>query len=929
MLPVSHREWRRRTAYNAGMGTQPGASLEATSLDAWLRKGGLVVASSDRAARAILAEYHRRRRNEGLAAWPAPKVADWKTFARTAWDDRNVDGRLLLNRAQELAVWSEIVRSEQHLPTALPASVRRLAAMAMEAHDLICAYAPRLLRDEARAGWDQDAGAFSGWLADFNKQCRKDSLTSVSRIPLELIAYLRDDAAPRDPVRLAGFDRILPVQRELFDAWGEWLVFEPETIESQTHFYAVSDGQTELEACAFWCQRQLAEDTDRRILVITQDQAQRRGEIERAFLRFGNPAGTPSFEFSLGVPLTEIPLVRSALLLLRWLHAPLSETELDWLFASGFGADPDDSSTLQLTMRTLRARDQQRPRWELDNFLNQAPAATLPQEWARRMISAQRSLKEQPHTQSPIVWADKVTSLLAATGWRGTTPQNSIQFQEQRRWLQAVDTAGSLGFDGRRFTWTEFLRGLEHAAGEILFAPQSADAPIQIAGPAESAGLTADAIWFLGADEESWPAVASTHPFLPLHVQREYAMPHSSHLDDWEFSKAITRRLLASAKVAHFSFPSQKGDVEARPSRLISQLAGASAPVPQDLFPPAHEKPSTYAMEDFSTSPYRGGHLQGGSSVLSSQSQCPFKAFATARLGAQSWDPAENGFNAKQRGEILHNVLHSIWSGKPKGIRTHSDLLAINDADLTKFVRKHAKAALESRVPVQVREQMPALYLELEESRLVRLITEWLQFEKTRLPFAVEATEVKSPVTVSGLSMNLRLDRVDRLHDGSQLVVDYKTGTVDPKAWDLPRPDDVQLPLYKLFGLAPLQPSLFESYGGPASGGLVFARVRTGNTCFAGRVADAKGTIDPELRGNSSLVKRRLTSAEESAWKEYIEGLAEDFLHGRAEVDPRDYPKTCERCGLQPVCRIQEPENRQRFEQQDEQQDGEQIDGPE
>ncbi|HEX8925625.1 MAG TPA: PD-(D/E)XK nuclease family protein, partial [Terriglobales bacterium] len=156
-----------------------------------------------------------------------------------------------------------------------------------------------------------------------------------------------------------------------------------------------------------------------------------------------------------------------------------------------------------------------------------------------------------------------------------------------------------------------------------------------------------------------------------------------------------------------------------------------------------------------------------------------------------------------------------------------------------------------------------------------------------------------------------------------------KTGTVDPKAWDLPRPDDVQLPLYKLFGLAPLQPSLFESYGGPASGGLVFARVRTGDTCFAGRVADAKGTINPELRGNSSLVKRRLTSAEESAWKEYIEGLAEDFLHGRAEVDPRDYPKTCERCGLQPVCRIQEPENRQRFEQQDEQQDGEQIDGPE
>jgi hypothetical protein len=62
-------------------------------------------------------------------------------------------------------------------------------------------------------------------------------------------------------------------------------------------------------------------------------------------------------------------------------------------------------------------------------------------------------------------------------------------------------------------------------------------------------------------------------------------------------------------------------------------------------------------------------------------------------------------------------------------------------------------------------------------------------------------------------------------------------------------------------------------------------------------------------------VKRKLTATEESAWKEYIEALAKDFVQGRAEVDPRDYPKTCERCGLQPVCRIQEPENRARFEQ--------------
>jgi len=898
------------------MGTQPGASV-----DAWLRQGGIVVASTDRAARAILAEFHRRRRSEGLSAWPAPNVVAWNTFARTAWEEHNTEGRMLLNSAQELAIWSDIVSSEKYLPTALPASVRRLAAMAMEAHELICSYAPRLLRDEARTGWDQDSGAFSSWLSEFTKVCRKNSLISTSRVPLELISRMRDETSSRPALRLAGFDRILPVQRELFEAWGNWQVLESEPIDSQTQFHSAPDSQTELEACAYWCQRQISADPNRRILVITQDQAQRRGEIERAFLRFTTPGQTPTFEFSLGVPLTQIPFVRSALLLTRWLHAPLSETELDWLFACDFAASPDESSALQLSMRMLRMRDLQRPRWDLDAFLNQVSiSSTVPREWARKIISAQRSLKEQPHTQSPIEWADKLPNLLSSLGWRGAVPLDSIEFQQQRRWMQAIDTAGSLGFDGRRVSWSEFLTDLEQPAGEILFAPQSVDAPIQIAGPAESAGLTADAIWFLGADEDSWPAVASTHPFLPLHVKREFGMPHASHLQDWDFSKTITARLLISAPLVHFSCASQKGDVEARPSRLIAQIAGPVEPMPQNLLPPAPEKPSTYAAEDFTTRPYPGGPLPGSSAILSFQSQCPFKAFATARLGAQSWNPAENGLNAKQRGQILHDVLHSIWSGRPKGIRTHRDLVAMVDPDLPGFVRKHVKAVMQSSVPAQIRDQMPAMYLELEESRLIRLITEWLLFEKARIPFTVEATEARSSVTVAGLTMNLRLDRVDRLHDGSQLVVDYKTGTVDQKSWELPRPDDVQLPLYKLFGLAPLQPSLFESYGGPASGGLVFARVRTGQTCFAGRVADAKGTINPDLNSNSSLVKQRLTASEESTWKKYIEALAEDFLRGRAEVDPRDYPTTCERCGLQPVCRIQEPENRARFEQQDREQ---------
>ena len=93
---------------------------------------------------------------------------------------------------------------------------------------------------------------------------------------------------------------------------------------------------------------------------------------------------------------------------------------------------------------------------------------------------------------------------------------------------------------------------------------------------------------------------------------------------------------------------------------------------------------------------------------------------------------------------------------------------------------------------------------------------------------------------------------------------------------------------------------------GEKLGGLVFAKVRAGKHEFAGFVEDAKATLIRSLRGNTNLVKKPLTDEQCRNWKEHIEKLAKNFLSGRADVDPREYPKTCERCGLQTLCRIQE-----------------------
>jgi ATP-dependent helicase/DNAse subunit B len=217
-------------------------------------------------------------------------------------------------------------------------------------------------------------------------------------------------------------------------------------------------------------------------------------------------------------------------------------------------------------------------------------------------------------------------------------------------------------------------------------------------------------------------------------------------------------------------------------------------------------------------------------------------------------------------------------------------------SDRGAFVAEHVHRTLAWELRPHLREQMPRRYIELEALRLARLVTEWLEFESARVEFEVAATEEKRTVHIQGLTFDLRLDRLDRLVDNTLLVIDYKSGNVSPNSWTTPRPEEVQLPLYASFAM--MEDELL--------GGLAFAKVRPGGLEFAGRVGDAATTLFSELKGTSPLVKNPFTAEQLLDWRECIQQLAKDFIAGRAEVDPLNAPKTCERCGLQTLCRIQE-----------------------
>ena len=866
------------------------------AFDQWLHDGGTIVAASDRAARSLRSAYHRQRSSEGKHAWPSPQILDWSTFLLTAWSLYTQSDCLVLNHAQEQKLWADIISRESSLTGLLPEARDRMAQLALQGYSSLCAYAPTHLAASARKHWVQDKASFSKWIDIFEETCRARNLISPSKVPLELLPRLVSDSSARAPLLAVGFDRLQPTQESFLQACGPWQLADPSSPAHTVRYWSASDSLQELEGCASWCGRFLREHASARILVIAQNMDRMRGSLQRAFMEHLPGDSTVPYEFSLGIPLAEADVPKAFHLMLRWLSEPLEEGAIDWLFTTGISASSQQETlALQAAMRSLRDAGMQRPSWKLSTFIQASHRHTpIPLAWSQRMSAAQKQLQEvERPIKRPSEWSEWAAELIHTMRPQDTRDFSSAEYQSLRRWNEALDTCASLGFDGARVSWRDFLAALSHGMTQTLFAPESEDAPVLVTGPSESAGLQADAIWFLDVDEDTWPSSGFAHPLLPIDLQRKAGMPHSDPLQEWAIADAMTTRIIGSAPVVQFSYSRRKESLEQRPSRIVLKHCNVQTLLHTQM--PAWARLQTAEFTDAAQIPLQAHQAAGGSGILTSQSQCAFQAFARYRLGAQNWDVGRPSLTPAQRGRLLHAVLHAIWSDSPDSLRSLEDLQR-RLPDLDAFVATHVRRLVPGALKVDVQDWMPARYLELERLRLTHLISEWLRYEATRIPFTVVGVEAPKVITIQGLSLRLRLDRIDRLTDGSTLVIDYKTGDVSTNEWETPRPSDVQLPLYATFAIRESE----------QLGGLTFAKLRAGQNTYAGYFANPSETLFADLKPTHGFRKNPLTQRMLAQWKQAIEELAEDYMQGRADVDPRNGDKTCASCGLQTLCRIHE-----------------------
>jgi ATP-dependent helicase/nuclease subunit B len=179
----------------------------------------------------------------------------------------------------------------------------------------------------------------------------------------------------------------------------------------------------------------------------------------------------------------------------------------------------------------------------------------------------------------------------------------------------------------------------------------------------------------------------------------------------------------------------------------------------------------------------------------------------------------------------------------------------------------------------------------MQSTRLKSLLERWLAIELRRAPFTVKESEQEiQAVQIGPLRLNLRVDRIDLTEHG-EVIIDYKTGGAKAAQWEGARPDEPQLPLYAVITRA--------SRPDTSLGDIAFAQIRAGKE-MAFESFSEKITVDkPPRRKRNKPFEDQLDE-----WQRVLEGLAIQFHSGHAEVDPKQFPKTCEHCAQRTLCRL-------------------------
>ncbi|MGE5472385.1 MAG: PD-(D/E)XK nuclease family protein [Bacteroidota bacterium] len=823
-----------------------------------------------------------------------------------------------LDAFSERLLWERVIAEAIDDAAAPLFDIQGMAASAVEAHAL-----SRIWRIDPAAGQLSDeARLFVGWQQEFLRRCRVGGWLDLAGVQLQTIALIEGGhfALPA-AVDLVGFDRCTPLENRLMAALAGRgvkvdLAAPPETAGTpgRQQLVACLDSAAECAAVAAWAKEWLDRRPDCRLGVVAPDLAGVRDRLEfslddalhPALIRPDAAEAPRCFNFSLGRALADLPLIRVALELLALGsgRAKVEQARLSaLLLAGGWSAaegEADGRARLDVALRR-----------ELPYFTTLSALIRLARRLAEKeaplcphSVAALAALVEAASSAGrqlrPGQWAGVFRSCLQAAGWPGDRELSSHEFQARRAFGEVLDSFGQFDALLGPLAQNEAVRRLTQLCRQRIFQPETRGRPaIQVLGVLESAGLEFDALWVMGMNDDLWPPPPRPNPLLPAEALRAAGAAHASAEVELDFARRVHARLLQAAPDVHFSWAQADGNRLLRPSPLVTGIAPAEAPpLPVPGLARLLAEQAGIACEQLADAvapPVAAGEkVSGGSWLLRAQAICPAWAYYQFRLGGEALEEAVEGLDPAARGTLVHAALEAFW----RAVGRSSVLAAFDERERHSAIGRAVDQALQS-FEEDRRLALPARFRALEAARLKKLLGLWLAVEGKRgQDFTVIACEEGAEVEIEGIKVKMVVDRIDRLDDGRQVIIDYKTGAaIDIRNWAEARLTEPQLPIY-------------AALVNDEVAAVVFAKVLPDKPGFAG-IADEKDLL-PGVQGAGDEKQKIFDPAQfpdwiavVTHWRERLHAVAREVKVGRAGVSFAD-EKALQYCEVLPLLRLPE-----------------------
>jgi len=892
----------------------------------------IILCPTARLVRAIQADIATAQVQAGHTHWQSASV-----YTLSQWLDAQTESLILggavtsppqrLSPFNEQLLWEEVIQlSLKKNAFGALFNVSGLASAAMEANQYCVAWRLSLPRD----GLAEETRQFVQWQQAFQARCaRLGVLENVRYVDWQLealksIALQSSIHALPGGIAFAGFDQTAPQEQRLRAILQANNI--PISTYSTTHLepahaqhISLENNEAECRAAVAWAQQQLDVNPQCSIAII----APQLSAVRNQLADFLDDALTPAsarptlfdskrlYNFSLGTPLTEQPMIQTALNLLR-LCSSYSLPQADFStvllspFWSNYTLEADARAQLDASMREKAAAQ-----LTLDRFVVFAETACedgLPIGHLVQDLKVAQALISN-RQDKPALWANAISQLLSALQWPGVRNINSLEFQTQKAWQKALQQLAALDALEMTISMSEAASLMQQICTQQVFQPETTSAtPIQILGVMEALSQPVDAIWCMQMNDHIWPPPARPNALLPAYIQRAAHLPNADNSVQAAFAAGIHQRILHSANTVIFSSSQLENTSQLRASPLIKEIEMiadvALAQTLAETLSQGGNRGLTHLDDHMAPAVQAGDHVSGGTGLFKAQAICPAWAFYQYRLGAKNLKTPAEGLDNLVRGQLVHAVLAAFWQPQGKPLQ-FADLRDMADEALDAQIHKAVEKALQAFTET-TNIASPTL-LELEHERLHKLVSAWLAFEKEQgIAFNIVGCEVEKQVDISGIGVTLKIDRIHQLEDGGMVFVDYKTGQA-PKTntWGEDRIAEPQLPIYASF---------YFDDASQAIAGLQFGMVKTAEHRFEGIT---QADFDDEAA--SQKTKRKPKLAQQfgdwqqllAHFKTSIEATAAEIKSGEAAVRFTD-EKELSYCEVKPLLRL--PERQLQFE---------------